>query len=241
MDSISQTKCALIYDTVISSQLGSEVINFFLNVVPTVEESDFILKIRDMLDENLYLSPKDFIDDVKDKFNEKVRAFGSESEISLSILTLLQLITDEYEKCFPSHDKLPAFEEFIQFKEAFFQFRDSVPNNRKEFKEFFNKPIKSTKILPRATGFEGMNVLDEQFDLRDLYDDIMRLKTDKDREKVVDIIVAYEVDYTHTNDHIEIDLSSCQPYTLKLIKQFVSRKLKEEYPDGIADESEKEE
>ena len=231
MNSISQTKCALIFDKAISTPLGTEVINFFLKEAPGINDSSFILNIRDKLDLNEYSSPQDFLNDVKAKFSAKARDFNSESDISLSLLTILQDITERFEEYFPAKEKKLNVDNFNKIFAEFKHFGEHCPDDRESFISFYKSAMEAAKIPPRASDFKDMKVIEEHYNIKELYDNIMKLETDKDREKVVDIIISHEPDYLHFNNMIEIDLTKCASYTLKLIKQFVDKRLHDENID----------
>ncbi|KAK8894349.1 hypothetical protein M9Y10_022784 [Tritrichomonas musculus] len=246
MDPISQTKCAYIYDTVITSPLGTEVIKFFMDDIedsnknkdhtddnnnnnkPNESESVFLLQIRDNLDENKYPTPQSFIEEVNLKYSLKARDYGTGSDISLCLLTLLQLITEKFEKCFPKKDEKPLFDELDSFIDGFDELGKVIPNDRKSFIKFYNTASQAGNGAKRPVRPSKFQIADQKIDVEELYKKVIELKTDKDFEKVVDIIVSHEPSYSHSDNIVEIDLYKCQPYTLKLIKNYVDSQNKEE-------------
>jgi hypothetical protein len=60
-------------------------------------------------------------------------------------------------------------------------------------------------------------------DTYELYQEVVALKTDKDLERIVDIVSRYEISYAHVRDVIEIDLTRCQPDTLRRIHNYVKQ------------------
>ena len=242
MDKISQTKCAYIYDEVITGPLGTEVIKYFINDFEndnqdSDQESDqkqedngslYILQIRDKLDENKYSSPQSFLEEVESTFLLKARDYESDSDISLSLLTLLQLIKEKFEKCFPSKQDKPLINEFNSFLNGFDEFGQNIPNDRKSFIKFYNSASQLDDTPKRPIRPSKIKIADQKTDVEELYKRVMDLKTDKDFERIVDIIVSHEPSYSHSENVVEIDLYKCQPYTLKLIKNYVDSQEKEE-------------
>lgn len=233
MDSIFQAKCANIYDIAITSHLGTEIIKFFaseeLQNPELTNQLSFILQIRDKLDESKYKTPEEFIDEVKTIYELKARDLGADSDISLSILTILQLMVDKYDQSFPSiHVNSPKFSEFTQFMEEFEEFALTAPNDRDSFISIYNSNTHKGDAKPRSTNLEKIDDLGEKADLDQLYKNLLTLKTDKDIEKVVDIIISHEPSYSHSENIVEIDLNRCQPYTLRLIQNYLNHKEKNE-------------
>lgn len=251
MDQISQTKCAYIYDEVITTPLGREVIRFFMsdfdiNNNDNDQNSDqktdengpsFILQIRDKLDENKYSTPQNFLEDIELKFLLKARDYGSDSDIHLSLLTLLQLIKEKFQKCFPSKDDKPSVQEFNLFLDDFNELEKHIPNDIKSFIKFYNAVPQADDASKRSLRPSKFQIVDQKTDVEELYKKIMDLKTDKDFEKVVDIIVSHEPSYSHTDNVVEIDLYKCQPYTLRLIKNYVESQENEEKESDTANDN----
>jgi hypothetical protein len=217
MDDVLSARCSSIWDSVLSSPIGTEVLARL-----SAASSDLsrpILAIRDALDEEQYASIADWLRDVRDVFQRLARDFGAESDIGLSVLTLLQLVEEEAAGLTPKSIPMGELDQIIA---EFEQIVARTPNSFAEFMEELNAaspPIPELPIVPGSTPFTDSSAPTP--DTFSVYQDVVALETDKDLERIVDIVSRYETAYSHTNDVIEIDLTQCQPHTLRLIHNYV--------------------
>jgi hypothetical protein len=221
MEAVLQAKCSTIFEAVLTSPIGAGVMSYLTS--NSSECAPSLLEIRDRLEESDYASPSDWLQDVTDRFNQAARDFGADSDLGLSILCLLQLIEDAAQPLLPRKGSIDLHE-LDEIIESFRQFAAEAPNSLEEFRAFMESgagPVPEFQFPHDQAKFDEKP--DEELDVYSLYQDVLNLPADRDVEKVVDIVSRYEVMYSHVNDVIEIDLTRCQPYTLRLIRNYVNQ------------------
>lgn len=224
MDSITQIQCKSIFEGVFGSFLGTEVIDYFKQLQNGNDQStdfSFFEQIRQKLNKNLFQTPYTFLNEITDLVENESRNLGSDSYISLSLLTILQLLTDKINQTFPYPNSKPSISDFNQFLKEFEIFSQNLPNDRKSFISYFNFQFSNfeDQIEYQKTVETPQHL--KVFNYDDLYIKINSLPTDKDFENISNIIISHETSYTHSNDLIEIDLKKCQPTTVQLLKNYL--------------------
>ena len=218
MDPIILSKCSNLYEKIMSSPLGQGITNhyYMFNGVP------FFQQIRNKLEDNSYSSPSEWIEDVRTSFNMEARNLGTESEVSLLILTLLQMINEEAEPLLPKEPK-NTNNELQEIIKSLKDLAQDLPNNITEFKAMLNMKEGAIPAIKKQKEPEEV----EKFDPNDISQEISQLKSDDDLQNIADILTKYETNYTHQKGVIEIDLSLCSPTTLKLIHNYIVSKKNE--------------
>jgi hypothetical protein len=224
MDAALQAKCSTIFEAALTSPLGAGVMSYLTS--NSSDHGPSFLDIRDRLEESVYASPSDWLTDVTDRFHQAARDFGADSDLGLSILSLLQLIEDAAGPLLPRKGPIDL-NELDEIIDDFRRFAADAPNSLEEFRAFIEsgtEPVPEFQFPHDQATFDQKQ--GEEMDVYALYQDVLNLPADRDVEKVVDIVSRYEVMYSHVNDVIEIDLTRCQPYTLKLIRNYVNQATK---------------
>lgn len=216
MEPILNVKCMNIYEKAMSSPVGIGIVEYYSKIK---QNETFYEKIKANLESNKYPTPTDWLNDTRDLFYTEVRDAGFESEISLFILTLLQIIEDKAKYLINNESSL-NFDDIIK---ELTDFSETLPNNEREFKkmlaEGLPKEEKRQKHNPQINKKDDLNISPN-----DIYAQIMELKTDEDLQNVISILSKYEVNYTNHNDIFEIDLKNCSQNTLKMIHNFINKR-----------------
>jgi hypothetical protein len=214
--------CQTIYQAALSSGLGASVVDFFATSGYLESRGADVLRIREKLDNGAYANPEKWLEDVRLCFHEIARDMGSESDIGLSMLTLLQLVEDASKPLF-CREPRPVRAEFDSVINQLREIMESTPNNLEEFQMAVTTGPEALPGFMFTPDAKEMDAATEDFDLPGIYKGVMNLKTDKDLEKVVDVVTKYELLYSHVKGVLEIDLTKCQPYTLKLLQDVITR------------------
>lgn len=222
MNDVLATKCSNIFESVMTSPLGECVISYFEKNWQTQQNTKAVMEIRDNLEERKYDSPQAFFDDIKQRFESIARDLGESSDIGLSLLTLVQLVEDAMAPLFAAGEKFDITELdgiIAEFKGV----AEGLPNNLEEFKAQLDakgEPMPEFPCVFERAAELGLDRGD--LDVQAIYQDVLSLKSDKELEKIVDIVSRYETIYSHVNDVIDIDLAHCHPYTLRLILKYIT-------------------
>jgi hypothetical protein len=212
-------KCASIFDSVLTSPLGSGVLTYLSTSAPKISRS--ICAIRDSLDDNRFPTVSDWIHDVQHLFQTLARDFGVDTDIGLSLLTLLQMIEDAAVQLTPNGIDIDELDQVIlQFQEI----AANAPNSLSEFAEAIAEtPPAPTHVPTPPQTWRSSGADAPALDTYAIYQDVIALKTDQDLEKIVDIVSRFETSYAHVKDVIEIDLTRCQPETLQRIHNYIKQ------------------
>jgi hypothetical protein len=197
------------------------VFDYFVGAESLKAEADAIRGIGDKLETGAYANPLEWIQDVKTVYNEIVHKLGPNTDISLAILTVAQMIEESAETFICPREK-PKIEALDAIISDLREIGEISPSNVAEYERMSELGIRIIPpqiVMPEAEPKPKV----QSTDLQDIYRDVMALPSDKDLEKIVDIVSRYELVYSHTRGVIEIDLTKCQPYTLDLIKGYIQQ------------------
>ena len=219
MDPFLNAQCSIAFETVMKSPLGQSCISFFESFHIDYEQIFPISFIREKLAKNLYNSPKEFLVDVKTIFEECGSSINSDSTIAYSLQTLSYLL----------EEKIKQLREFKpeQFVKSIYEFSDLIhsvlpelPDNFTEFQETLKKIHTEPKIKEQEADIPSSDE-NEKIDPNQLFERVLKLKTDTELSNVIDIIVRYENSYNHEFDMLKVDFRKCQDYTLRIIKNYI--------------------
>lgn len=226
MDSDTQTRCLSIFEGVMTSVLGHEIVNYFISALPGKEIPPSIMNVKNKLEQNEYSSPNEYLEDVHSSFCNVAKEVGIQTDIGLSILNLSKMIEEDTvstlkinaSDTIKTHiNKCPNISEII---EALEDFTKIAPNNLEEFQKFIDDSSKETLVFPEnhvEVPFTRCSAIDPV----EICKQINELPEDGQMSKVIDIITRYEISYQHIRNILEIDLAKCQPNTLQLIKNYL--------------------
>ena len=228
MNDVLAAKCSNIFESVLTSALGECVVSLFEKSQETQDYTSTLMAVRDNLEERKYSSPQAFLSDVKLRFERIARDLGEQSDVSLAILTLVQLIEDGLAPLVAPRVE-PDLNEIDSIIADFKTIAEAMPNNLDEFQAQLDEKGEPMPSIPCV--FERAEELAwdrGDLDVQSIYQDVLALKSDKDMERIVDIVARYELNYSHVHDVIDIDLARCHPYTLRLIKKYITESRSEE-------------
>jgi hypothetical protein len=216
MNDATLAKCSSIFDSAITCPLGSGVLTHLSASCPEILPSIFAL--RDSLDDHKFPTVSEWLHEIGRLFQTLARDFGVGTDIGLSVLTLLQMIEDSALRLTPSAIDIDELDQIIvQFQEI----AANTPNSLPEFADAMAETAPPLPHVPAAEQWPPSGQDSPALDTYALYQDLIALKTDKDLEKVVDIVSRYETSYAHVRNVIEIDLTRCQPETLQRISNYI--------------------
>lgn len=221
MNDILATKCSTVFESVITSPLGEILIESLSQNCPLSNYANCILEVRDWLEDGKYSSPGEFVDDVRRRCYDIARDLGSGSDMSLSLLTILQLIEEGIEPLL-QEQRTPDMAELDKMIGELKELAKEMPNDLSAFRVQLAAKGETLPSYPYCFGRQNEFDSKEDLDVAEIYQGITSLENDKDLEKIVDIISRYETSYSHTNDIINIDLNRCHPYTLRLIQKYIT-------------------
>lgn len=252
--------CIDAFDKSISSPIG-RAIAFYYESLPFVPNKDiniFLLKQR-LIDLNFYDSPESFITDLKHVVGLATRFFGTESDISIALLSfqysiqknLQPVIELKQNSSINSSSSLEVegynqknFEKdskWMKSKNKLLEnlndFLDKMPNDIESFKKF-TEPLPD---LPFVDNEEHSTYPepDIKIDIQDLKSRIERIDQDKSLYELMDIIEHYQPELVSTVGIIRLDLKQLHRHTLFLIDEFVKKCKLRPLPAPIATSNEK--
>jgi hypothetical protein len=201
----------------VTCPIGNGVFSYLTTSFPAI--SDSILALRDSVDRDKYTTVSEWLSDVQQLFHSLARDFGVSSDLGLSLLTLLQMVEDGAAQLMPKPIDLTELDAIIS---EFEMIAETAPNSLAEFEKM---RAEKTAPVPQAPIQVEEAPVDNgpPLDTYSIYQDVLALKTDKDLERIVDIVSRYETSYAHVKDVIEIDLTRVQPGTLRRIHNYVTK------------------
>ncbi|EAY11620.1 hypothetical protein TVAG_081920 [Trichomonas vaginalis G3] len=212
-------QCITILDNALASPLGLAALNYFKSFKLNYENVFPIQKIQEKLKKNEYKSITEFVDEVKETFLTSARSLNSDSEISLALQTICKIICN---KSLQLEGSTPNQFQFNiqQISEILNNILPSIPDSMEELDKALSSqdyiPINDNIPLLPNLGDDGTPV-----DPNEIYDKLLRLPTDDDVSKVIDIVAHYESAYSHEDCVMKIELAKCHQYTLRLIKNYL--------------------
>lgn len=218
MEPILNVKCMNIYEKALKSPVGTGIIEFYSKLK---QEETFYEKIKKNLELNIYSCPNDWLNDIRDVYMSEARDVGYGSEISLFILTLLQIIEEKSKYLINDKPNLDYESLINELKD----FTKTLPNNEEEFQKILNEEVPNIEVQHYKDKSEKQN---NEFLISptDVYSEVMTLKTDEDMHNVISILSKYEINYTNLNKVFEIDLKNCSQSTLKMIHNYIIKRNK---------------
>lgn len=228
MEQSLNAKCTTIFEEVITSDLGVAVFSYFQDARPNSDQPLPFLLIRDKLEEHQYETPDEWYEDIENQINETARHLEVDSDIYLSLLTLLDMIKEKSLKMLTTTKK-STIEDLKSIMNELEGLLPEIPDNINDLKVELEKsnPLSPAKS---AISFSEYFAKDESIDIQELYNEMIKMPTDTDLSNIVDIITRYDTKYSHFNNIVEIDLQRCSPFTLKKIKEYImSHKEEENY------------
>jgi hypothetical protein len=220
MNDVLASRCCTAYDAAIHSSIGLAVVSrlssSFPNSVTALED------LRSRLENSEFASPLDWYQNIESIFKNLARDVGIETDFGLSILTLLQMVTDRLEPVLGQTTK-PEPGCLDQLISDLKHYTQTAPNNLREFIAASRPPTVRPEVPPIM--IDGMRLESEDstpLDVKALYQNLMNLQRDEDLERICDIVSRHETKFKHVRRMIQIDLGRCQPYTLRLIQKYIA-------------------
>ena len=221
MDSEDQTRCMSIFEGVMSSTLGREVVNYFLKTLPEQEIPENLKSITEKLEKNQFSSVQKFLEDINIQFSITAKEIGESTDIGIAILHLAKKIEEQIKSTLRSENiqntDIKDLSQIIQDLEIFI---DNAPDNLTQFQQFLSNTSR-TVLEFNQTPAKISRPQYSAVDPAELLKMIEVLKEDGQVSKVIDIITHYEISYQHIRNVLEIDLAKCSPMTLNLVRDYI--------------------
>lgn len=220
MNPFINCQCRSILENAMASPLGAAAMCYFESFKKNFDQIFPIEEIKKKLQNNEYNSITDFVDNVKEIFLNSARQINADSEISLALQTICHTICEKSRQL-NGIDKNQYQTNMKEISQILTNILPSIPDSAEEFQNLLSVqdllPIEEYVPLLPNLGSDGTTV-----DPNELYDKLLRLPSDDDVSRIVDIIVNYESAYSHENSVMKIELARCHQYTLRLIKNYLN-------------------
>lgn len=216
MDRGTAALCLDIYDRALEGPLGSSVRNIFESEYKIPEDCPSLSKVRSRLLDLSYESVAEYIDDLNKTVDYIMRALSPESDITLALETIRQMIVSESKGLLCGDDQQWK-SGLTNFISELTEYAEKVPNNRDQFREFTKTLLKRDRADDKGTTKQPPHV--EIHNLKSL---IQRLAKDEDEYELVAIIRRYEPEYANIDSVTDIDLKKLNPITLAKLHAFAS-------------------
>jgi hypothetical protein len=211
--------CLNAFQNALKTPMGEAFSHVFRSLRPQPDDSMDLFRVYSDLSENLYSCPAEWIADVTAATTAAVRHFGPDSDLSLAILTVSQLISDFAQPLLPTSED--------SWSAALVKFSDSLASvaaglsqepdaSRPDSSPRRHRPP-APSPTPEQSVFDAVNLIE-------LKSMVLRLPSDEDIQYVGRLIARHQPQYSTLRGAVEFDLKNCQPYTLQLVYDYVRSK-----------------
>ena len=219
MDKKTQLNCIRLYDDVLSSRIGTSILDYFYENDENKNYYNFFFEIKKKLLENKYNNPKEWFYDQKKKIINISKNFGINSDISLCLLTFIQILEEKIDQI-TKFDLGSIYERVSMISDRIEDQISLIPNNFEDFLHQIEKFEDNKEIyIYKPKNVEKYNNIN--IDPLEIYHQIQLINDDEKLQSIIDIITGYEPTYSHEHNVIEFDLSKCEKYTLYLIQNYL--------------------
>jgi hypothetical protein len=207
------------FQKALTTPIGESFTSAFSFLNPTPPDELNILVCLDLLFSNCYPSPREWLDDLFGRATKAVRHFGEDSDLSIAILTIHQLTTDNIQPLFPS-DGSTWRTALSNLSQSLTSAVSELPDDMESWKVSSDNRLSVSRAgPPKRPPIEYAKI-----DPAELKSMILRLPSDEDVRHVGNLIARYQPEYSHSEGIVDFDLKICHPYTLHLVHEFVKAK-----------------
>ena len=215
MEPFLSSSCFNAFQKAMKSPIGQAYFSSFTKLDPTPPDSVNLLKSVERLKKGEFASPKEWISDVSSRVKAAVRYFGSDSEFSIVLSTLYQMIEDDTKFL---NQKVGKYSTILKsFHLKLKEFAEKSPDDVESFKSFVE--TKDSVDVPSET--TAPSAQSDNIDRLELRGMIQRLPTDEDVRHVGELIGKYEPLGTPTKGTVEYNIKEWSAFTVKTVYDYV--------------------
>jgi len=217
MERSVQKMCYEAYQSVTNSHIYVIIIKR-LKKLSNSRYLDCLLRIQENIENCIYLSPKQFVDDFTNTCSFIAKVFGCDSEIGLCILTISQVFEEKIGPILNSSDLEALSKRAKKVITEMKVLSDHYPDNIEEFTLLENSQhiICETR---KAVKKSSESYVKHGFHLQRLYRLILNLKSDEEIGRITDLLLTYETQGPSESNpnSMTINLNDLDHHVLKLI------------------------
>lgn len=220
--------CLLCVDAVeaaMASPIGQALQNLGNAYNRRLPFSEKYFNVLDNLYKNKYSSPKSFLDDYNDSIEDTITANNDESEITIAIQSIQQIVNEKMEKLC-KFDRTSFRSNSIDFISKMKDNLSIIPDEINDFAEIVNIITHPKELLLDYIYNDDSDIQDfepDDAEILSLKSQLMRLKKDEDLMEIGKLVKHYEeTAIIAPNGTIDFDLYKCSKYTIKLIQGMIA-------------------
>ena len=176
--------------------------------------------IRQKLLDGEYASLSEYFTELEETVHSLVRFWGPESELSLALFTIHQMIVGNSRGFSDTTSNYKTA--LATLTQSIKDFSKRAPNTRDKFREF-GRAIPHRERSDDRTGPQKPNT--SHIDVHQLKLMIQRLNCDEDERELVSLVHRYEPHFAHATGVFEVDLKKLHPETLIRVWNFIIKRV----------------